>query len=221
MKEYKEEDFLMISGIQHFEFCRRQWALIHIEQCWAENYRTVEGELSHEKVHDGYSFEKRKDIIISRGMPVFSFKLGLRGVCDVVEFHKDEINGAVIHGRADKYMPYAVEFKKGAKRADAADILQAAAQSLCLEEMLCVSVPKAYVFHIETREKEEIKLTPELREYLAEMSAEMHEYYKRGYTPKVKPSKSCNACSLKEICIPKLCKNLSGKAYIKTHVDEL
>lgn len=221
LEAYKEDDWLTIGSMQHFEFCRRQWALMYVEQQWEDNLRTVEGELLHQKVHDGYSFEKRKDVIISRGMPVFSSRLGLRGVCDVVEFHQDDLNGAVLHGRADKYMPYAVEFKKGAKRADAADILQAAAQSLCLEEMLCVSIPKAYVFHIETREKEEIPLTEELREYVKDISKEMHEYYRRGYTPKVKPSKSCNACSLKDICMPKLCKNLSSKSYIKAHIDEL
>ena len=65
--EYREEDYLMLSGIQHFSFCRRQWALIHIEQQWDENLRTVEGNLFHQKAHDGYSSEKRKDVIISRG----------------------------------------------------------------------------------------------------------------------------------------------------------
>ena len=65
--EYKEEDFLMLSGIQHFAFCRRQWALIHIEQQWQENVRTVEGELLHKRAHDTYSSEKRNDVIISRG----------------------------------------------------------------------------------------------------------------------------------------------------------
>ena len=76
---YREEDYLMLSGIQHFSFCRRQWALIHIEQQWDENLRTVEGNLFHKKAHDGYSSEKRKDIIVSRGMPVFSRELGVSG----------------------------------------------------------------------------------------------------------------------------------------------
>ncbi len=76
MKEYKEEDYLMLSGIQHFAFCRRQWALIHIEQQWQENVRTVEGELLHKRAHDTYSSEKRNDVVISRGLPVHSSEMG-------------------------------------------------------------------------------------------------------------------------------------------------
>ncbi|NLN82048.1 MAG: Dna2/Cas4 domain-containing protein, partial [Clostridiales bacterium] len=79
--EYKQEDFLMLSGIQHFAFCRRQWALIHIENQWAENLRTVEGKILHERAHDKKFTEKRGDVIIARGMPVFSSTLGINGVC--------------------------------------------------------------------------------------------------------------------------------------------
>ena len=86
MKEYREEDYLMLLGIQHFAFCRRQWALIHIEQQWLENVRTVEGELLHKRAHDTYSSEKRNDVIISRGLPVHSREMGVSGVCDIVEF---------------------------------------------------------------------------------------------------------------------------------------
>ena len=92
-----EDDLLNISGIQHFVFCRRQWALIHIEQQWAENVLTVSGELIHQNAHDGTSTEKRGDVLISRGMPVKSRELGLTGVCDVVEFHKSS-EGALLHG---------------------------------------------------------------------------------------------------------------------------
>ena len=86
--EYREEDYLSLSGIQHFIFCRRQWALIHIEQQWEENLRTVEGRLMHKTAHDSLKTETRGDIIITRGLPVFSKELGVYGVCDVVEFHR-------------------------------------------------------------------------------------------------------------------------------------
>ena len=95
--EYKEEDFLMLSGIQHFAFCRRQWALIHIEQQWQENVRTVEGELLHKRAHDAYSSEKRNDVMISRGLPVHSREMGVSGVCDIVEFRRAE-DGISLHG---------------------------------------------------------------------------------------------------------------------------
>lgn len=85
---YKEEDYLQLSGIQHFAFCRRQWALAYIELQWHENVRTVEGKLLHEKAHDTTSAEKRGDLVISRGMPVYSKELGISGECDVVEFQR-------------------------------------------------------------------------------------------------------------------------------------
>ena len=92
-----EDALLNISGIQHFVFCSRQWAQMHIEQQWAENVLTVSGELMHQNAHDGTSTEKRGDVLISRGMPVKSRELCLTGVCDVVEFHKSS-DGALLHG---------------------------------------------------------------------------------------------------------------------------
>ena len=86
--EYTEDDYLMISGIQHFKFCRRQWALIHVEQQWAENVHTAVGKLMHQKVHDPYLTEKRKDTILVRALPVSSRIMGVSGECDLVEFHK-------------------------------------------------------------------------------------------------------------------------------------
>lgn len=95
--EYAEDDYLMISGIQHFRFCKRQWALIHIEQQWAENEHTVIGELMHKKAHDPYLTEKRRDTIIARALPVASREMGVTGECDVVEFHRRE-DGIRLHG---------------------------------------------------------------------------------------------------------------------------
>lgn len=86
---YPEEDLLQLSGLQHFVFCRRQWALIHIEQQWQENLRTVEGELLHRRAHDDQQRERRGNILILRGLPVVSRTLGISGKCDVVEFHAD------------------------------------------------------------------------------------------------------------------------------------
>lgn len=108
---YAEDDYLMISGIQHFKFCRRQWALIHIEQQWAENEHTIIGELMHKKVHDPYLTEKRKDILIVRALPVHSKILGVSGECDVVEFHKSE-EGVKLHGHRGLYAIYRWNIKK-------------------------------------------------------------------------------------------------------------
>ena len=101
--EYTEEEYLMISGIQHFKFCRRQWALIHIEQQWEENVHTVVGELMHKKAHDPYLKEKRKDTLIVRALPVSSRTLGVSGECDIVEFHKCEDVSGSLSSSASQY----------------------------------------------------------------------------------------------------------------------
>ena len=96
--EYCEDEFLQLSGIQHFCFCRRQWALIHIENQWQENVRTIEGNIIHERCHDGGFIEKRGNLLITRSLSIFSRRLGVSGQCDVVEFSKTE-NGCTLYGR--------------------------------------------------------------------------------------------------------------------------
>lgn len=217
--EYAEDDYLMISGIQDFKFCRRQWALIHVEQQWAENVHTVTGELMHKKAHDPYLTEKRKDTIIVRALPVSSRELGISGECDVVEFHKCE-DGIQLHGHRGLYSVFPVEYKKGKPKLTEEDKLQVVAQALCLEEMFSTRVAQGAIFYGETRRREQIEITEELREEVIHMLAEMHQYYARKYTPKVKPSKVCNACSLKDICLPKLNKTVSVKTYIEQRLEE-
>ena len=217
--EYAEDDYLMISGIQHFKFCRRQWALIHVEQQWAENVHTVTGELMHKKAHDPYLTEKRKDTIIVSALPVSSRELGISGECDVVEFHKCE-DGIQLHGHRGLYSVFPVEYKKGKPKLTEEDKLQVVAQALCLEEMFSTRVAQGAIFYGETRRREQIEITEELREEVIHMLAEMHQYYARKYTPKVKPSKACNACSLKDICLPKLNKTVSVKTYIEQRLEE-
>lgn len=217
--EYAEDDYLMISGIQHFKFCRRQWALIHIEQQWEENVHTVVGELMHKKAHDPYLSEKRKNLLVVRGLPVSSRELGISGECDVVEFHQCE-EGIKLHGHRGLYSVYPVEYKKGKPKLTKEDQLQLTAQALCLEEMFSAEVPEGAVFYGETRRRESVKITEDLRQEVRELLAEMHGYYKRNYTPRVKYSKACNACSLKEICLPKLGKTRSVKGYIDEMLKE-
>ena len=219
MTDYKEDDYLNLAGIQHFAFCRRQWALIHIEQQWHENLRTVEGQIFHEKAHEGYGAEKRGDVIISRGMPIFSRTLGINGVCDIVELHKSD-NGVELFGRIGLFIPIPIEYKRGKPKEDDCDAVQLCAQAMCLEEMLLCEIPVGFMFYGETKHRQKIDLSKELREKVKGMLVEMHAIYDRRYTPKVKLSKSCKACSLTEICIPKLCKNLSVAKYINDNIRE-
>ena len=217
--DYKEEDYLQISGLQHFSFCRRQWALIHIEQLWAENLRTVEGNILHERAHDPSFKEHRGQLLITRDMRVFSPSLGISGDCDIVEFHRCP-DGIHLHGQEGLWKPYPIEYKHGSPREDHANELQLCAQAMCLEEMLCCNIPEGAIFFGETRHREKIILTDELRQEVKTSLAEMHSLYSRQYTPRVKPSKSCNACSLKELCIPKLMKQKSVCNYLKQHMED-
>ena len=216
---YNEEDYLQLSGIQHFAFCRRQWALAYIELQWNENVRTVEGKLLHEKAHDVSSAEKRGDLIISRAMPVYSRALGISGECDIVEFHRTE-NGIHLTGREGLFEVIPIEYKRGIPKENDIDILQLTAQSFCLEEMLCCQVSYGYLFYGETRRRKKIEFGEEIRRKTKDMFLEMHQYYDRRYTPRVKRSKSCNACSLKDICLPALGANKSAAAYISKALSE-
>ena len=216
---YNEEDFLMLSGIQHFTFCRRQWALIHIENQWSENLRTVEGSLMHENAHDPFFSEKRGDTVTTRSLNIISRELGLAGMCDVVEFILDD-GGISMNGRPGKYKVRPVEYKRGEPKKNDADILQLGAQAMCLEEMLCCTVEEGMLFYGATRRRELVVITEELREKVRQTAMEMHRLFQRGYTPKVKPSKSCNPCSLKDICLPKLMKGTDVSAYLKRHLAE-
>ena len=219
MTEYKEEDYLQLSGIQHFCFCRRQWALIHIENQWADNLRTVEGELLHSRVHDPGNREIRGNIVITRDMRVFSTSLGISGACDVVEFHLSD-DGIPLKGREGLFRPYPIEYKHGSPKESHADLLQLCAQAICLEEMLCCNVPKGAIYYGETRRRSEIELSDSLREEVRTSLSEMHILYEKGHTPKVRPSKSCNACSLKDICLPKLMRAHTVADYISKRLGD-
>lgn len=219
--EYREEDFLQLSGLQHFKFCRRQWALIHIEHQWAENLRTVDGALMHQNAHDKGFRESRGDLLITRGMNVFSANLGVSGECDIVEFHRDPA-GVPLKGREGLWRPYPVEYKRGSFNERSGDTLQLCGQALCLEEMLCCDIPEGALYYGETRRRVTIPFTEELRQEVRKSLQEMHQYDQRGYTPKVKPTKSCNACSLKEICLPGLLRTKGGVAdYLAQALEEI
>ena len=217
--EYREEDYLLLSGIQHFCFCRRQWALIHIEQQWQENIKTTEGSIVHERCHDEKLYEKRGDILLTRGMRIFSRTLGVVGQCDVVEFHRDA-KGGFLQGHTGLWIPYPIEYKRGKSKSIDADRLQLCGQAMCLEQMLGVCIGKGAIYYHETNRREEVLFTDELRSAVFKLLSEMHEYYLRGYTPLVKPKSGCNSCSLKEICLPVICKKTSVDSYYSKFLSE-
>ena len=173
----------------------------------------------HQRAHDPAADEKRKDRILTHGMPVFSATLGVRGVCDVVEFLQSE-QGVSVTGRAGKWLPVPVEYKHGDGDAKETDELQLCAQAMCLEGMLCCEVSEGYLFYAEVRRRTKISFTEALRDQVRSMFQEMHRLYARGYTPNVKKRPGCKSCSLREICLPELEKTGAASAYIAKALRE-
>ena len=179
MTAYQDAEYLMLSGLQHFEFCRRQWALIHIEQQWAENYRTTAGELMHKKAHEEMSVEKRGNLIIMRGLRISSQQLGLSGQCDVVEFHQDA-EGINLQEYEGKWLPVPVEYKRGTKKEGLEDEVQLCAQAICLEEMCMTEIPKGFLYYGENRRTTEVEFDDKLRNHVKDIADQMQNLYKRG-----------------------------------------
>lgn len=219
MTDYDASELLLLSGIQHFEFCERQWALIHIEQEWEENVLTIEGSHLHEKADDPFIREKRKDVLYVRGLPVHSSKLGITGICDVVEFHKDP-NGVPLQNEEGTYLPVPVEYKRGRPKKDQSDISQLVAQAICLEDMLYCKVPRGELFYHETRHRVEVEITEDLKNDVRRTVQCMHDYYKRRHTPRVKTGEHCQSCSLRHICLPELLTKESVARYMKRMLAE-
>ena len=220
MAAYSDPDILQLSGLQHFAFCRRQWALIHLEQQWQENLRTTEGHLLHQRAHDETLRERRGNMLILRGLPIVSHTLGLAGQCDVVEFHLTP-EGVPLRGEEGLWLPYPVEYKWGKPKEHRADELQLCAQAMCLEEMLCCEISQGALFYGEPRRRTSVDFSQELRQLVRDFSEEMHQYARRGYTPRAKPGKFCNACSLKDLCLPQLTRRGTVSGYLKKSLEEL
>lgn len=217
--DYPEEDWLALAGIQHYVFCRRQWALIHIEQLWDENERTTSGSLEHQRVDDYSQSETRGDLLVMRSLRVFSRRLGITGICDVVEFHRD-CDGVNLHGRQGTWRAYPVEYKHGKSKVGDEDRLQLCAEAMCLEEMLGCDIPQAALFYRETKRRETVDLDAHLRDCVVRTYRQMHDLYERGSTPKAKRTKACNACSLNNLCLPELAKKRSVKDYVEQALAE-
>ena len=207
---YEEEDLLPLSALQHFVFCQRQCALIHIEQIWMENLFTAEGRIMHDKVHNEGT-ESRGNIKIVRDVALRSLELGLSGKADVVEFHKKD-DGSMI--------PFPVEYKRGKPKSDNCDKVQLCAQALCLEEMLNVEILKGALFYGKTRHRFDVEFDEHLRSETKETVNRLHEFIKQGITPKPSYTEKCESCSLLNICLPKTIEHIkSVQEYFKREIE--
>lgn len=203
---YSEDEFLQLSALQHFIFCKRQCALIHIEQLWSENRLTAEGRIMHEHVHDDH-VECRANVRIVRGMLLHSFELGLSGKADVVEFHKT--------GDGKKCVPFPVEYKRGKPKADDSDKIQLCAQALCLEEMMNVKIPCGALFYGRTRRRLDVAFDEGLRRKTKETAKQLHDFIEACKTPSPIYTPKCKSCSFIDECLPKVIgKRMPVKKYL-------
>lgn len=208
---FSEDDLTMISALQHYAFCPRQCALIHIEQVWSENRLTAEGRIMHEKVHDGND-ESRGAVRITRGIALRSLRLGLVGVADVVEFH---------HASTDVWQAFPVEYKRGKPKVDRCDAIQLCAQAMCLEEMLSTSVPTGALFYSRTRRRFDVDFNENLRRQTEEIVSAVRQLITSGITPPPVYSKKCDNCSIIGECMPKKAgKYSSVRKYIMRMIAE-
>ncbi len=226
-------DLLPISALQHLLYCERQCALIHIEQVWAENQFTVEGNVMHEKAHEGPD-ETKAGVRIVRGLAVKSEALGLSGQCDVVEFHPvgtrcaaSDSSSHAASGFPDSSVEWDVilpiEYKRGKPKAHRADEVQLCAQALCLEEMFGVSIPEGRLFYGQTRRRMDVVFDAELRALTADSARRLREMIESRRTPPaVYEQRKCEACSLKEICMPQAMRFQKGAgAWFRLQISNL
>lgn len=196
---FTENQLLPISALQHYLYCPRQCALIHLEQVWADNRFTAEGNQIHARAHDGPD-ESRPGIRITRSLPVRSLQHGITGQCDIVEFHDN-----------DTITP--VEYKRGKPKTNHADEVQLCAQALCLEEMLGTQIPEAFLYYGKRKRRTPVQIDTELRHLTHQTIANLHTLIKDRTTPAATyDTKKCPACSLINLCQPKTLRLKNGAA---------
>jgi CRISPR-associated exonuclease Cas4 len=196
---FTDDALLPLSALQHYLFCPRQTALIHLEQAWADNRFTAEGNALHQKAHDGHD-ESRPGVRITRSLPVVSRRLGLAGQCDIVEFHAD---GTVVP----------VEYKRGKPKKHDADEAQLCAQALCLEEMLTVHIAEGFLFYGQRKRRTTVEFSAGLRQLVETVTTALHELMTSRVTPAAEyDPRRCDSCSLIEFCQPKALRLKRGAA---------
>ncbi|NDV19076.1 CRISPR-associated protein Cas4 [Pseudodesulfovibrio sp. JC047] len=198
---------LPLSALQHYMYCPRQCALIHVEKVWVENRFTAEGRLLHLRADSGVP-GRRGGIAEDRAVPLRSDRLGLYGIADVVEMRPNSTGQDV---------PYPVEYKRGQPKVDACDRVQVCAQAMCLEEMLGVRIEQGAIFYGKPRRREIVLLDTDLRELVERICADIHVMVEERRVPDAEYGPACRGCSLKSECMPKTTKRVAQ--YIKKYLE--
>lgn len=218
---YSEDDMLMLSGIQHFKFCPRQWALIHIDQLWEENRLTYDGRLLHSNVDNPFYRKKIGNVLTLRSVNIASRQLGLYGVSDIIELYPSPRDEGFTHPDYPGFWEaFPIEYKRGKPKPDYIDEVQLAAQAICIEELYATRIEKGAIFYGETQHRHEVIFTDELRKVVADCAFEMHALFKAQTLPPPPKNKRCSNCSLKDQCHPNLSKRLDPNEYIRLNLYE-
>lgn len=207
------DTLIPLSALQHYLYCPRQCALIHVEQAWAENQFTAEGRVLHEAT-GAPGTEKRRGIRVVTSMPLASTRLGATGIADLVEMHKDSDGN---------WLPLAVEYKRGKPNAHRADEVQLCAQAMALEEMFKITLTEGALFYGETRRRVIVPLDAALRELTAQVALEVHTLLTGQTTPPpVYAKRKCANCSLNELCQPqRMWRAISASAWLALQIAEV
>lgn len=211
MNTWDEADLLSLSALQHYLFCPRQCALIHLEQQWMENHFTAEGRILHENT-DKPGTRLRRGVKISTALPIRSMALGVVGIADVVEFHKLPNGGG--------WIPFPVEYKRGRPKAHKADEVQLCAQALALEEMTQQTVPQGAIFYGQKQRRHLVVFDAGLRQITLETADALHQMIAKAVTPPPIEDNRCRLCSLASLCLPKQV-NKSVKSYFQRMLQEV
>jgi CRISPR-associated exonuclease Cas4 len=207
---FYESDLLPLSALQHICFCKRQCALIHVEQVWLENRFTAEGRILHEHVDLGKS-ESRRNVRVAFGVSLRSLRLGLVGKADVVEFHREcRTNGKIV------WRPFPVEYKRGRPKKENCDKIQLCAQAICLEEMLGQPIQNGALFYGKTRRRRDVPLDEALRAQTEQTANQLHALINSRKTPEPVFDRRCPNCSFFAYCMPEtLTVKKSALSYLK------
>lgn len=207
----------MLSGIQHYAFCPRQWALIHVEQQWNENKLTTEGKLLHKNVDDPFYRQKIGENICLRSVSLASKELGLYGISDIVELHPSfSCQNTITHPDYPGYWsPYPIEYKRGKPKQSIIDEVQLTAQAICLEEMYGIKIIEGAIFYGETRRRQTVLFTEDLRASVRSCAQGMHKLMADSFTPSAVKRPFCASCSLKDICMPETASKKYVSLYLK------
>lgn len=209
--------YILISALQAFSYCRRKFVLEYLEDLWEPNIYTTEGAIQHRIVHNYENYESRGNLLITRSLAIVSEKYHLIGNCDVVEFHKQK-DGIILQNKSGYWQPIPIEYKHSNKIIEGS-ILQLCAQAMCLEEMLSCKIDYGFLFYKNTKQREKIEFTEDIRNKVISISNEILKYVISKEAPKVKVSKKCNNCTIKNLCLPKIL-NTNITSYIKENINE-